>query len=74
MKIYDIPLSGFLINDLVAYESDENDSQIVYQIKKGNVQVLGEFRSVKYDSGIAYIIFANDEVISVDKDMVKLKD
>ncbi|RRN68436.1 hypothetical protein EI200_19650 [Peribacillus simplex] len=74
MKIYDIPLSVFLINDLVAYESDENDNQIVYQIKKGNVQVLGEFRSVKYDSGIAYIIFANDEVISVDKDMVKLKD
>ncbi|MFJ7930236.1 hypothetical protein [Peribacillus sp. NPDC096448] len=74
MKIYDIPLSGLLINDLVAYESEENDNQIVYQIKKGKVQVLGEFRSVKYDSGIAYVIFANDEVISVDKDMVKLKD
>ncbi|WP_071461386.1 hypothetical protein [Bacillus massilinigeriensis] len=74
MKVYDTPLSGFLINELVAYESNENDNQMIYQIKKGNVQVLGEFKSEKYDSDIAYIIFANDEVISVDKQMVILKD
>ncbi|MBG9450047.1 hypothetical protein ABE67_12070 [Cytobacillus firmus] len=66
MKLYNVPLKGFLVNDLVAYDSDVNDNQVVYQIRKGEVLVIGEFSSTKYDSGIALIIHANDEVISVD--------
>lgn len=73
MKLYTESLKGYLVNDLAAFDSDENDNQIIYQISKGEVQVIGEFHSTKYESGIALIIYANDEVISVDKNMIRLK-
>ncbi|MCM3708292.1 MULTISPECIES: hypothetical protein [Cytobacillus] len=73
MKLFNEPLKGFLVNDLVAYDSEENDNQVVYQIRKGEVLVIGEFNSIKYESGTALIIFANEEVISVDKDMIRVK-
>lgn len=71
MKLYNTPLKGFLVNDLVAYDSNDNDNQIVYEVRKGEVQVIGEFSSTKYESGVALIIYADDEVISVDKNMIR---
>ncbi|MGM9924431.1 MAG: hypothetical protein ACI35R_09310 [Bacillus sp. (in: firmicutes)] len=71
MKLYPEPIKAFLVNDLSAYESEENDFTAIYQFKKGYVDVLGEFESKRYDSGQAYIIFSDDEVISVDKGLLR---
>lgn len=35
MLIYDKPKKAFLHNDLYAYESEENDRQLIYHFKKG---------------------------------------
>ncbi|MCM3216421.1 hypothetical protein M3612_18205 [Niallia taxi] len=55
--LYDKPKKAFLHNDLLAYESEENDKQLIYHFKKGYVTVLGEY-SRYYDNevGKAYII------------------
>lgn len=57
MLLYDKPKKAFLHNDLLAYESEENDKQLIYHFKKEYVTVLGEY-SRYYDNEVdkAYII------------------
>ncbi len=73
INIYKQAINGFLVNDLTAFDSEENDHQLIYHLKKGPVQILGEFSSQKYEIGCAYVIYAEEEVISVDKELVKIK-
>lgn len=49
MKLYKQPLKAFLINDLCAFESEENDQHLIYHLKKGYVAVLGEFERETYE-------------------------
>ena len=55
--LYDKPKKAFLHNDLLAYESEENDKQLIYHFKKEYVTVLGEY-SRYYDNEVdkTYII------------------
>lgn len=43
MKLYNEPLKAFLVNDLRAFKSAENDKHLIYHFKKSYVTVLGEF-------------------------------
>ncbi|MED4054175.1 hypothetical protein P4654_08430 [Niallia taxi] len=65
--LYDKPKKAFLHNDLLAYESEENDKQLIYHFKKGYVTVLGEY-SRYYDNEVdkAYIIRFVISVLRVD--------
>lgn len=70
--LYDKPKKVFLHNDLLAYESEENDKQLIYHFKKRYVTVLGEY-SRDYDNEMdkAYIIFNSEDVISVHKSILR---
>lgn len=70
--LYDKPTKAFFHNDLLAYESEENDKQLIYHFKKGYVTVLGEY-SRDYDDEMdkAYIIFNGKDVISVHKSILR---
>ncbi|MEI2401390.1 hypothetical protein [Niallia taxi] len=55
--LYDKPKKAFLHNDLLAYESEENDKQLIYHFKKEYVTVLGEYsRYYDNEADKAYII------------------
>ncbi|WP_042531093.1 hypothetical protein [Oceanobacillus oncorhynchi] len=74
MRLYDKPVTAYLHNDLTAFESEENDKQLAYLFEKGYVTVLGEFESDKYVGGKACIIFNQEDVISVDRGMLRFVD
>jgi len=44
MLLYDKPKKAFLHNDLLVYDSEENDKQLISHFKKGYVTVLGEYQ------------------------------
>ncbi|MDQ0216787.1 hypothetical protein J2S13_003273 [Oikeobacillus pervagus] len=72
MKLYEKPIHAYLHQDLVAYDSDDNDRQLIYYFKKGYVTVLGEFESDQYVTGKAHIIFNQTDVISVEAGLLRL--
>ncbi|KRG12891.1 hypothetical protein [Lederbergia galactosidilytica] len=74
MRLYEKPIKAYLHNDLAAFESQENDKQLIYFFEKGYVTVLGEFESDKYVGGKACIIFNQTDVISVGKGMLRFVD
>ena len=69
MKLYDKPMKAYLYNDLSAVE--EHDGELIYYFKEGYVTVLGEFECTKYTGGTACMIFNQEDVISVDKGMLR---
>ena len=69
MKLYDKPMKAYLYNDLSAVE--EHDGELIYFFKEGYVTVLGEFECTKYNGGTACMIFNQEDVISVDKGMLR---
>ncbi|HBZ09100.1 MAG TPA: hypothetical protein DEO65_04320 [Bacillus bacterium] len=71
MKLYEKPIKAYLHNELVAFDSEDNDKQRVYSFEKGYVTVLGEFECEKYVGGTACIIFNQEDVISVGKGMLR---
>lgn len=74
MRLYENPMKAFLFNDLVAYDSEDNDKQLIYHFIKGYVTVLGEFKSSEYVGGVACIIFNHKNVISVAKGILRFID
>ena len=72
MKFYDKPMKAYLHNELSAVE--EHDGELIYFFKEGYVTVLGEFECKKYTGGTAYMIFNHEDVISVDKGMLRFVD
>ncbi|GIN20080.1 hypothetical protein [Siminovitchia fordii] len=60
--------------NLVAFDSEDNDKQLVYFFEKGYVTVLGEFECKKYVGETACIIFNQKDVISVGKGMLRFVD
>ncbi|TRZ36812.1 hypothetical protein CEQ21_14975 [Niallia circulans] len=75
MLFYDKPKKVFLHNDLLAYESEENDKQLIYHFKTGYVTALGEYSS-NYDNEMdkAYIIYNGEDVISVHRSILRIVD
>ncbi|OLN21561.1 hypothetical protein BTO30_14320 [Domibacillus antri] len=74
MRLYEKPVKAYLQNDLAAFDSDDNDRQLIYRFEKGYVTVLGEFDSDVYAGGIACIIFNQTDVTSVGKGMLRFID
>ncbi|KAF0820944.1 MULTISPECIES: hypothetical protein [unclassified Cytobacillus] len=72
MQIYDKPRKAYLFNDLSAVE--ELDGELIYFFQKGYVTVLGEFEHEKYGGGTACIIFNEEDVISVSKELLRFVD
>lgn len=72
MRLYDKPIRASLHNELSAVE--EHDGELIYFFEKGYVTVLGEFECEKYVGGTACIIFNQEDVISVDKGMLRMVD
>ena len=72
MRLYDKPIKAYLNNELSAVE--EHGRQLIYLFEKGYVTVLGEFECEKYIGKTAYIIFNQEDVISVGKGMLRFVD
>ncbi|MDW0113182.1 hypothetical protein QT711_08280 [Sporosarcina saromensis] len=72
MQFYQKPRIAFLINDLTAV--DEHDQERIYFFEKGYVKVLGEFENEKYSGGKAYIIFNDEDVLSVATNVLRFTD
>ena len=72
MRLYDKPIKAYLHNELSAVE--EHDGELIYLFEKGYVTVLGEFECEKYVGGTAYIIFNQEDVISVAKGLLRFID
>lgn len=69
MQFYERPLKAYLFNDLCSVE--EHERELIYFFHKGYVTVLGEFEHEKYDGGTACMIFNQEDVISVSKEMLR---
>ena len=72
MRLYDKPINAYLHNDLSAV--GEHDGELIYFFEKGYVTVLGEFECEKYVGRTACIIFNQEDVISVGKEMLRFVD
>lgn len=72
MRLYDKPIKAYLHSELSAVE--EHDGELIYLFEEGYVTVLGEFECEKYVGGTACIIFNQEDVISVAKEMLQFID